>query len=98
MMAEYLAITYRCVVKFPVSDTCVTSVATPIQQGPLVLFYRKEIPGDKTCTGQVLGLVPHENKKQRIRPRKPRSLSAGLEALKQCRKIMLVCRQIMLCR
>ena len=92
MMAEYLAITYRCVVKFPVSNTCVASVATPIQQGPLVLIYRKEIPGDKTCTGQVLGLVPHENKKHRITPRTPRSLSAGLEALKQCRKIMLVCQ------
>ena len=62
MMAEYLAITYRCVVKFPVSNTCVASVATPIQQGPLVLFYRKEIPDDKTCAGQVL--EPYENKRQ----------------------------------
>ena len=85
--------------KFPVSNTCVASVATPIQQGPLVLIYRKEIPDEKTCTGQVLELVPHENnkkimtpdatdrQKRRIRPRMPRSLSAGVEALKQCRKI-----------
>lgn len=45
-------------------STCVASVATLIQQGSLVLFYRKEIPDDKACTGQILDLAVSHRKRQ----------------------------------